>query len=132
MHMGQKIDSSGLELKRQAKNVEYNQAKNQKENDNLKDMEQNAEKNASLFIIPDKDVIASLKGQKLQDQLDAFRLAGAPLPVLMNDVKAVVDKKMLSTMLFISMRMINGPQLVLRMVKQRVFRLMIMKKRMRN
>ena len=115
MHMGQKIDSSGLELKRQAKNVEYNQAKNQKENDNLKDMEQNAEKNASLFIIPDKDVIASLKGQKLQDQLDAFRLAGAPLPVLMNDVKAVVDKKMLSTMLFISMRMINGPQLVLSM-----------------
>jgi len=37
MRMGREIDSSGLEAKRQAKNVEYNLAKNQKKND--KDME---------------------------------------------------------------------------------------------
>jgi hypothetical protein len=47
-------------------------------------------------------------------------------------VKAVADKEKLSTMLFISMSVINGPQLVLRMEKQRVFRLMIMKNRMRR
>jgi len=97
MRMGREIDSSGLEAKRQAKNVEYNLAKNQKKND--KDMEaaqKKVEKNARLSRIPlifDKDVIASLKGQKLQDQLDAFRLAGAPLPVLVKNVKTVADKK---------------------------------------
>jgi hypothetical protein len=48
------------------------------------------------------------------------------------DVKAVADNKNLSTMIFISMRMINGPPLVLRMEKQRAPRLMIMKKRMRR
>ena len=37
MQMGREVDGSGLEAKRQAKNVEYNQAKNQKKND--KDME---------------------------------------------------------------------------------------------
>jgi len=136
MHMGQENDSSGFKTKRQAKNVEYNLAKNQKRNN--KDMEaaqKNAEKNARLSrisLIFDKNVIASLKGQKLQDQLDAFRLADAPLHVLAKDVKAVADKEKLSTMLFISMRVINGPQLVLRMEKQRVFRLMIMKNRMRR
>jgi hypothetical protein len=97
MHMGQENDSSGLKTKRQAKNVEYNQAKNQKKNN--KDMEaaqKNAEKNARLSrisLIFGKNVIASLKGQELQDQLDAFRLAGAPFPVLVKDVKAVADNK---------------------------------------
>jgi hypothetical protein len=54
------------------------------------------EKNAKLSRIPlifDKDVVASLKGQKLQDQLDAFRLAGVPLPVLVKNVKTIANKK---------------------------------------
>ena len=97
MHMGQENDSSGFKTKRQAKNVEYNLAKNQKRNN--KDMEaaqKNAEKNARLSrisLIFDKNVIASLKGQELQGQLDAFRLAGAPLPVLVKDVRTVADNK---------------------------------------
>jgi len=98
----------------------------------MKAAQKNAEKISRIPLIFDKNVIASLKGQKLQDQLDAFRLADAPLHVLAKDVKAVADKEKLSTMLFISMRVINGPQLVLRMEKQRVFRLMIMKNRMRR
>jgi len=75
MHMGQEINSSGLEPKRQDKN--------QKENDiDMEAAQKKAEKNARLsgiLFIFDEDVIASLKGQKLQDELDAFRLAGASL-----------------------------------------------------
>jgi len=97
MHMGREVDSSGLESKRQAKNVEYNQAKNQKRNDkNIEAAQKKKEKNNRVARIPlifDKDVIEGLKGQKLQDQLDAFRLAGAPLPALLRDVKLVADKK---------------------------------------
>jgi hypothetical protein len=97
MQMCREIDGSGLEAKRQDRNVEYNQAKNKKKDD--RDMEaaqKLTEKNARLAKIPlifDKDVIEGLKGQRLQDQLDAFRLAGAPLPVLMKDVRVVGDKK---------------------------------------
>ena len=97
MQMAREIDGSGLEAKRQDKNVEYNQAKNQKKDDRDKEAAQKlTEKKARLAKIPlifDKDVIESLKGQRLQDQLDAFRLAGAPMPELMKDVKAVGDKK---------------------------------------
>ena len=71
MHMGWEIDSSGLEAKRQAKNV-YNQAKNKgKNNKDMKAAQKNAEKISRIPLIFDKNVIASLKGQKLQDQLDA-------------------------------------------------------------
>jgi hypothetical protein len=67
MQTGREVDGSGLEAKRQAKNVEYNQAKNQKKNN--KDMEtaqKLAEKNAritKIALIFDKDVIEGLKGQ---------------------------------------------------------------------
>ena len=71
--------------------------KKQKKDDRDKEAAQKlTEKNARLAKIPlifDKDVIESLKGQRLQDQLDAFRLAGAPMPELMKDVRAVGDKK---------------------------------------
>jgi hypothetical protein len=47
MHMGQEIDNSGLEPKRQAKNAAYNQAKNQEKNDmDMETAQNNAEKNA--------------------------------------------------------------------------------------
>jgi hypothetical protein len=97
MQMGREVDASGLEPKRQAKTVVYNQAKVKKRNDkDRKAAQGKAETNARLAkvtLIFDKDVIEGLKGQKLQDQLDAFRLAGAPLPALKKDVKAVADKK---------------------------------------
>ena len=38
-------------------------------------------------------MIEGLKGQKLQEQLHAFRLAKAPLPALLRDVRVVADKK---------------------------------------
>ena len=97
MKMGREVDGSGLEEKRQDKTVAYNQEKNQKKDDRDREAAQKlTEKKARLSKIPlifDKDVIEGLKGQKLQDQLDAYRLAGAPLPALMKDVKAVGDKK---------------------------------------
>jgi hypothetical protein len=97
MKMGREVDGSGLEEKRQDKTVAYNLEKNQKKDDRDREAAQKlTEKNARLAKIPlifDKDVIEGLKGQKLQDQLDAYRLAGAPLPALMKDVRVVDDKK---------------------------------------
>jgi len=97
MKMGREVDGSGLEEKRQDKTVAYNLKKNQKKDDRDREAAQKlTEKNARLAKIPlifDKDVIEGLKGQKLQDQLDAYRLAGAPLPALMKDVRVVDDKK---------------------------------------
>jgi len=136
MHMGREIDSSGLEAKRQAKNVEYNLAKNQKKND--KDMEaaqKKVEKNARLSRIPlifDKDVIASLKGQKLQDQLDAFRLAGAPLPVLVKNVKTVADKKKAIHHAIDQYENDKWSPIGFEDGETESFRLMMIKKRMRN
>jgi hypothetical protein len=52
------------------------------------------------------------------DQLDAFRLTGAPLPALLMDVKIVANsKKWLYQELLSSMRIKCGPQLVLRVEK---------------
>jgi len=40
-----------------------------------------------------------------------FRLVWCSTPCIGEDVKTVAEKKKLSTMLFISMKMINGPQI---------------------
>ena len=59
------------------------------------------------------------------DQLDAFKLASAPLPALLRDVKIVATTKRLFKILFNSMRMISGPQLVLGVEKQMASKLMM-------
>ena len=65
------------------------------------------------------------------DQLDAFRLTGAPLPALLMDVKIVANsKKRLYQKLLSSMRIKCGSQLVLRVEKQMVYKLMMMMKTM--
>ena len=47
---------------------------------------------AKVDLIFDKDVIDGLKGQKLRDQIAAFALAGAPLPMA-KDRKIADDKR---------------------------------------
>jgi hypothetical protein len=47
---------------------------------------------AKVDLIFDKDVIDGLKGQKLTDQIAAFALAGAPLPMA-KDRKIADDKR---------------------------------------
>jgi hypothetical protein len=48
---------------------------------------------AKVTLIFDTDVIGGLKGKALLDQLDAYRLFGAPLPKLKKDVKLAVEKR---------------------------------------
>ena len=64
------------------------------------------------------------------DQLDAFRLAGAPLPALLRVVKIVANNKKLYQNLLSSMRIKCGPQLVLRVEKQMVSKPIMMMKAM--
>ena len=65
------------------------------------------------------------------DQLDAFRLAGAPLPALLRDVKNLANnEKRLYQKPLSSLRIKCGPQLVLRVKKQMVSKLIKMMKTM--
>jgi hypothetical protein len=97
MKMGRELDESGIEQKRQNKVVMYNKEKVAKRTEKQKQEDkETAENNARLAkvtLIFDKDVIEGLKGAKLQDQLDAFRLFQAPLPALKKDVRLVPEKK---------------------------------------
>ena len=97
MKMGCELDESGIEQKRQNKVVMYNKEKVAKRTEKQKQEDkETAENNARLAkvtLIFDKDVIEGLKGAKLQDQLDAFRLFQAPLPALKKDVRLVPEKK---------------------------------------
>ena len=75
----------------------YNKEKVAKRTEKQKQEDkETAENNARLAkvtLIFDKDVIEGLKGTKLQDQLDAFRLFQAPLPALKKDVRLVTYKR---------------------------------------
>ena len=97
MKMCRELDASGVEKKRQEKVVAYTIAKTkQRREKREKAAKKQADENsrlAKVTLIFDQDVIEGLKGKALQDQLDAFRLFGAPLPKFKRDVKVVADKK---------------------------------------
>jgi hypothetical protein len=97
MKMCHELDASGVEKKRQEKVVAYTIAKTkQRREKREKAAKKQADENsrlAKVTLIFDQDVIEGLKGKALQDQLDAFRLFGAPLPKFKRDVKVVADKK---------------------------------------
>jgi hypothetical protein len=97
MQMARELDESGVENKRQEKVIAYNQEKvKQKQDKRDRDTKKDADDRARLgkvILIFDKDIIQGLRGVKLQEQLDAFRLNGAPLPVLKKDVKIAEDKR---------------------------------------
>jgi hypothetical protein len=59
------------------------------------------------------------------DQLDTFKLASAPLPALLRDVKIVANNKRPFKILLNSMRMISGPQFVFGVEKQMTSKLMM-------
>lgn len=97
MQMARELDESGVENKRQEKVIAYNQEKvKQKQDKRDRDTQKDADDRARLgkvILIFDKDIIQGLRGVKLQEQLDAFRLTGAPLPALKKDVKIAEDKR---------------------------------------
>jgi hypothetical protein len=45
-----------------------------------------------VVLVFDKAAIRALKGAKLKDQLDAYELAGAPLPARKADTRLVAQK----------------------------------------
>jgi hypothetical protein len=59
------------------------------------------------------------------DQLDTFKLASAPFPALLRDVKIVASTKRPFRILSNSMRMISCPKLVLEVEKQMASKLMM-------
>jgi len=97
MKMCRELDASGVEKKRNEKAIKYNVEKtNQRKEKKKMDAKKQADeksKLAKVTLIFDKNVIEGLMGKALQDQLNAFRLFGAPLPKLKKDVRLVGDKK---------------------------------------
>lgn len=89
------VDASKPETRRKKALIEYSQQKvEQKRQKDKAKADKKAEKQAKLAavtLIFDKESIKNLKGQKLQDQYDAFALAGAPLPA--TKPKLVDDKR---------------------------------------
>ena len=85
-------DASHLEPERKEKVIVYAQKKTEKK---MEGVRENAKKKAdnlirldAVTLILDKDVMGNTKGKKLQDQLDAFYHAGAPLPMKKQITKA--------------------------------------------
>jgi hypothetical protein len=97
MKMCRELDASGVEKKRQEKVVAYTmektKKKKEKKEETAKKQADEKARLAKVTLIFDKDVIGGLKGKALLDQLDAYRLFGAPLPKLKKDVKLAVEKR---------------------------------------
>jgi DNA-binding phage protein len=97
MQVARTFDSSGVEKQRRkdlndhaAKEAEQNAAKDKEKE------RKNAEKVAKIKqvkLIFDKEAIERLKGQSLQDQVDAFVQAGATLYKRKGDIGKVAQKK---------------------------------------
>ena len=85
-------DSSHLEPDRKEKVIVYAQKKTEKKmegvRENAKKKAENLIRLAAVTLILDKDVMSNTKGKNLQDQLDAFYQAGAPLPMKKHIKKA--------------------------------------------
>lgn len=91
------MDTSKLEPKRRKALIEHSEMEvEHKRQRDQKKAQKAAEKHARVSrveLILDKHAIGNLKGAKLQDQYDAFALAGAPLPKTKAEVRLVSDKK---------------------------------------
>jgi hypothetical protein len=90
------INASGLEKKRQLKLIQYQQQqvekKRQKAQKRKKDAAKKATRLEKVELILDKEITEKLKGKKLLEQVDAFYLYGAKMP-LKKDIALVERKK---------------------------------------
>jgi translation initiation factor 2B subunit (eIF-2B alpha/beta/delta family) len=95
MQKARELDASGLEKKRQEALIEHAQKQVEQKQEKKKEKQgKKAAKKAHLakvVLVFDKAVIRTLQSAKLQDQLDAYELAGAPLP-RKADTKLVAKK----------------------------------------
>ena len=96
MQKAREIDASGLEKKRQQKLIQYQQQqveeKRQKTQKKKNEAAEKATRLEKVKLILDKDIAGSLRGKKLQEQVDAFYLYGAKMP-LRKDIHLVEQKK---------------------------------------
>lgn len=97
MKAAREVDASGHEQKRKAEFIEFTEKKNQEKKEKAdakkkKDQEKWA-RIAGVTLIFDTAKIQSLKGKALEEQVEAYRFAGAPLPPAKKDLKLVKEKK---------------------------------------
>jgi hypothetical protein len=97
MQVARIFDSSGLEKQRRKDLNDYaaEEARMNAEKDKAKEIKKAAKiaKIAKVKLIFDKQVIEKLKGQSLQDQVEAFVQAGATLYVKKAEISKVAEKR---------------------------------------
>lgn len=69
------------------------EGKRQRTQKKKNDAAEKATRLEKVKLILDKDIAGSLRGKKLQEQVDAFYLYGAKMPLLRKDVYLVEQKK---------------------------------------
>ncbi|KZP04520.1 hypothetical protein FIBSPDRAFT_713214, partial [Athelia psychrophila] len=110
MKIAREVDASGHEQKRKALFIEHYEKKNQEKVDRADErsrkMQEKRAHIAGILLIFDEEKIQGLKGKALEEQVEAYRFAGAPLPPAKKDLKLVGDKK--SALIECSKKMKDG------------------------
>jgi len=102
MRMQREQEASGEEKKKQQELIEFETQRVARRKEAAeKSKQQRAEKNARLAQVPlilDAEVVGKLKGNQLKEQLDAFKLAGAPFPIGVSKFNADQKRELLKSL----------------------------------
>jgi hypothetical protein len=102
MRMQREQEASGEEKKKQQELIEFETQRVARRKEAAeKSKQQRAEKNARLAQVPlilDAEVAGKLKGNQLKEQLDAFKLAGAPFPIGVSKFNADQKRELLKSL----------------------------------
>jgi hypothetical protein len=103
MRMQREQEASGEEKKRQQELIEFETQRVARRKEAAeKSKQQKAEKNARLAQVPlilDAELAGKLKGNQLKEQLDAFKLAGAPFPIGVSKFNADKKRELLQSLI---------------------------------
>ncbi|KZP17166.1 hypothetical protein FIBSPDRAFT_747504 [Athelia psychrophila] len=97
MKIAREVDGSGLEQKQKIQFIEHYEQKNQEKVDRADERSRKKQEKrahiAGVLLIFDEEKIQGLKGKALEEQIEAYRCAGAPLPPAKKELRLVGDKK---------------------------------------
>jgi len=103
MRMQREQETSGEAKKRQQELIEFETQRVARRKEAAeKSKQQKAEKNARLAQVPlilDAELAGKLKGNQLKEQLNAFKLAGAPFPTGVSKFNADKKRELLQSLI---------------------------------
>lgn len=110
MKTAREVDASGHEQKGKAAHIEFTEVENQERKDKAdartKRTQEKQAQIAEVTLIFDEVALQGLKGKALEEQVEAYRLAGAPLPPAKKDLKFVDAKR--AALIECAKKVVNG------------------------